>query len=204
LERRILGAAPGFYGGVNYGFGYGGVGFGGGMWVGGVFRYNTAVSNVNVNIVHNTYVDRTVIVNGPVNHASFNGPNGVMARPSAQEAAYGREQHVAASQAQMAHEHAASMDRNNFAAVNRGRAATAAMSRPLSHPGGNDRPPSAQHGAMAPNRPAGNQAAPVSHAPPQHDSQAPHNAAAPHNAPQHNAPEHQQRAPAKQQGHEGR
>ena len=33
----------GFYGGVNYGFGYGGVGFVGGEWRGGRFAYNTAV-----------------------------------------------------------------------------------------------------------------------------------------------------------------
>src|SRR5580693_5449208 len=31
----------GFYGGINYGFGYGGVGFWGGRWEGGAFRYNT-------------------------------------------------------------------------------------------------------------------------------------------------------------------
>jgi WXXGXW repeat (2 copies) len=30
----------GFYGGVNYGYGYGGVGFVGGEWRGGVFAYN--------------------------------------------------------------------------------------------------------------------------------------------------------------------
>ncbi len=36
----------GYYGGVNYGFGYMGVGFAGGMWGGGAFRYNTAVMRV--------------------------------------------------------------------------------------------------------------------------------------------------------------
>jgi WXXGXW repeat (2 copies) len=36
----------GFYGGINYGFGYGGVGFVGGEWAGNVYRYNTAVTNV--------------------------------------------------------------------------------------------------------------------------------------------------------------
>jgi hypothetical protein len=51
----------GYYGGVNYGFGYMGVGFVGGMWAGGAFRYNTAVMRVNTTIIHNTYVDRTVI-----------------------------------------------------------------------------------------------------------------------------------------------
>ena len=37
----------GYYGGVNYGFGYMGVGFAGGVWRGGVFAYNTAVVHVN-------------------------------------------------------------------------------------------------------------------------------------------------------------
>jgi WXXGXW repeat (2 copies) len=36
------GSHIGFYGGVNYGFGYGGVGFVGGRWNGGVFAYNSA------------------------------------------------------------------------------------------------------------------------------------------------------------------
>src|SRR5450432_909510 len=53
----------GFYGGINYGYGYGGSGFYGGRWEGNSFRYNTAVVNVNHTVVHNTYVDRTVIVN---------------------------------------------------------------------------------------------------------------------------------------------
>jgi hypothetical protein len=88
------GAHVGFYGGVNYGFGYGGVGFGGGMWQGGVFRYNTAVVNVNTAFVHNTYIDRTVINNTVNNHASFNGPGGIAARPTAQERMAMNEQHI--------------------------------------------------------------------------------------------------------------
>src|SRR5579862_5143389 len=49
----------GFYGGINYGFGYPGHGFYGGVWSGGAFRYNTAVVNVNRTVVHNTYADRS-------------------------------------------------------------------------------------------------------------------------------------------------
>ncbi len=45
----------GFYGGVNYGFGYDGVGFVGGRWAGNSFAYNPAVVNVNMTKVHNTY-----------------------------------------------------------------------------------------------------------------------------------------------------
>src|SRR5580692_2947625 len=64
----------GFYGGINYGFGYGGVGFVGGRWNGGVFAYNTAVMHVNATMIHNTYVDRTVVNNVTVNnHVSYNG-----------------------------------------------------------------------------------------------------------------------------------
>jgi hypothetical protein len=38
----------GFYGGVNYGFGYVGTGFVGGRWVGGAFAYNQAVTNIHL------------------------------------------------------------------------------------------------------------------------------------------------------------
>ena len=73
----------GFYGGINYGFGYGGVGFWGGRWVGGGFAYNTAVMNVSTTVVHNTYIDRTVVNNTTINnnHYSFNGEGGVRATP---------------------------------------------------------------------------------------------------------------------------
>ena len=47
----------GFYGGINYGFGYYGSGFYGGMWEGRDFDYNTAVWRVNPSFVHNTYAD---------------------------------------------------------------------------------------------------------------------------------------------------
>src|SRR5580693_1295107 len=93
----------GFYGGVNYGFGYGGVGFCGGMWRGGVFAYNRAVMNVNVVNVTNVY-SRTVVVNNV--HTSFNGPGGIDVRPTAQEEAYSREPHRAALPGQTEHEHA--------------------------------------------------------------------------------------------------
>src|SRR5271157_1070475 len=68
----------GFYGGIDYGFGYYGSGCYGGRWEGGTFHYNTAVWKVNSSVVHNTYVDRTVINNGTNinNHTSFNGPGG--------------------------------------------------------------------------------------------------------------------------------
>ena len=118
----------GFYGGVNYGFGYAGIGFVGGIWAGNVFRYNTAVLNVNTAVVHNVFVDRTVIRNTTViNRVAFNGPGGVEARPSAQEISYGREQHFQPTSMQASHEQTFAHDRNALASVNHGRPATTAM-----------------------------------------------------------------------------
>lgn len=121
----------GFYGGVNYGFGYGGVGFVGGEWRGGRFAYNTAVLNVDAGVVHNTFVDRTVVVNAAVvSHVSFNGGvGGTVAVASAQERLAMNEPHVQVTSEQMTHEHTASLDRSNFASANHGRPANPAMSR---------------------------------------------------------------------------
>jgi hypothetical protein len=121
----------GFYGGVNYGFGYGGVGFFGGEWRGGRFAYNTAVVNVNTTVIHNTYVNKTVIVNNTsVNRTSFNGgPGGIAARPTQAELVASHESHVQPTAMQVSHQHMASTNRANFASENHGRPATPAMSR---------------------------------------------------------------------------
>ena len=118
----------GFYGGVNYGFGYAGVGFVGGVWAGSVFRYNTAVVNVNTTVVHNVYVDRTVVNDTTVvNRTSFNGPGGLAARPTAQERSYMGERHFQPTANQVSHEQMASRDRTQLASMNHGRPGTAAM-----------------------------------------------------------------------------
>src|SRR5271168_710217 len=79
------GTQVGFYGGVNYGYGYGGQGYQGGYWNNGAFNYNRSVNNVNVTNIHNTY-NKTVINNTTVNHVSYNGgTGGINARPTAAE-----------------------------------------------------------------------------------------------------------------------
>ncbi len=45
----------GFYGGVNYGYGYFGRGYEGGRWDGEHFYYNRTVNNINVTEIHNVY-----------------------------------------------------------------------------------------------------------------------------------------------------
>ncbi len=87
----------GFYGGVNYGFGYGGVGYEGGYWNNGVFAYNRTVNNFGGVTITNVY-NKTVIVNTSVTRVSFNGgTGGTTAQPTPQEQAAAHEQHVAAT-----------------------------------------------------------------------------------------------------------
>lgn len=117
----------GFYGGVNYGFGYGGIGFGGGYWRGGNFFYNRSVTNVNTTIIHNTY-NRTVINNTVVNNrVSYNGGNGgIRATATPAEMQANREQHFQATQSQMAHMQTASADRGQLYSADGGRPAVMA------------------------------------------------------------------------------
>jgi WXXGXW repeat (2 copies) len=117
----------GFYGGVNYGFGYGGVGFEGGYWNHGVFAYNRSVSNINVVNVHNVYNKTVVVNNVTVNRVSYNGgTGGIGVHASASEQAAIREQHSGFTSEQQMHVQAAASDRNQLASVNGGRPQMAA------------------------------------------------------------------------------
>ncbi len=120
----------GFYGGINYGYGYGGVGFGGGEWRGGAFYYNRSVTNVSVTNVTNVY-NKTVIVNNTtVNNVSYNGgTGGVRVEPTQQERMAEHEQHTAPLSTQTQHEHLASQNKENFARVNQGKPAIAATAK---------------------------------------------------------------------------
>ena len=122
----------GFYGGVNYGFGYGGVGFFGGEWRGGAFAYNRVVANFGSVHVTNVYEDRTVIERNTIvnnNHVSFNGGAGIQARASAQEMQAEHENHFQPTSNQMQHENFARQDRSQLASVNHGQPGTMASSR---------------------------------------------------------------------------
>jgi hypothetical protein len=158
------GPTVGFYGGVDYGFGYFGTGFVGGRWEGRHFRYNSAVMNVNPTVVRNTYVDRSVIRNTN-NRASFNGRGGVTASPTAAEVAAGRERRVAPTAVQTNHARNAESNRNNLYSVNRGRLDTMPTSRPATQPANRPeanrgasqreqaRPPAAENRPAPVNRP---------------------------------------------------
>jgi hypothetical protein len=88
----------GYYGGINYGFGYFGVGFAGGRWVGNSFAYNRTVSNVDERVFHNTYNEP---VHNTFNRVSYNGgPGGTTFAPTAQERAFAAETHLPPTQLQ--------------------------------------------------------------------------------------------------------
>ncbi len=123
------GPTVGFYGGINYGFGYFGAGFEGGRWDNGHFFYNRAVMNVNVTNIHNVYESR--VENVTVNHVSYNGGNGgTTARPTAQQEAAAHERHLPPVAAQTQHVQEARGNPELRASTNHGKPAIAATARP--------------------------------------------------------------------------
>jgi hypothetical protein len=128
FHEGYWGPQIGFYGGINYGFGYFGTGFEGGRWDNGHFFYNRAVLNVNVNI-HNVY--NTTVVHENVNHVSFNGGNGgVQARATAQEEAAEHTRHIPPVAVQTQHLQEARSNPEQRASTNRGKPSVAATARP--------------------------------------------------------------------------
>ena len=119
----------GFYGGIDYGCGYGGTGYDGGYWSGDRFYYNRAVSNVTRVRVTNVY--NRAVVNTTINRVSYNGGSGgVAARPSPEQQRAESERHREPTSAQMRHVDAAVQNHQLLASVNHGRPAFAATTRP--------------------------------------------------------------------------
>jgi hypothetical protein len=148
----------GFYGGINYGFGYFGVGFVGGRWDGGHFFYNRAVLNVDVTNIHNVY--NTTVHNTAVNRVSYNGGNGGLeARPTPEEEAAANGRHVGPVAAQTQHMQEARSNPQQRASANQGRPPVAATARPgeftgsgvvkASDAGGRYTPPAGRAGAAS-------------------------------------------------------
>jgi hypothetical protein len=166
------GPTVGFYGGVNYGFGFTGIGYEGGFWRGGVFSYNRAVNNFGG--VHITNVYNKTVVNVRPGGPAFNGgPGGIDRRATPAELAASKERHVEPTSAQLEQRQAASKNRELLASANHGHPAIAATSRPgdfshaaaAPHPVTEARPAAephavAEHAAPAP-RP-GSEARPAS------------------------------------------
>ena len=194
----------GYYGGVNYGYGYYGSGYRGGRWNGNSFQYNRSVTNVGGSIgSSNYYSDPGSYVNqNNLPRTSYNGgAHGLTARPSQAQIATEHQKTYPMTSAQTAHVAVAQSNRNYLDSVNHGTPSQTSVAKPLAannHPAG--------YTAVKPQAPAAAakaaQRAPA--APAQHAAAAPvqHAAAAPVQhaaAPQQHAAAPQQHAAAPQQ-----
>ena len=118
----------GFYGGINYGFGYFGVGYVGGFWDHDHFHYNRAYYNIRNALVRYVY-NRTEVVHN-VTRVCFNGRGGIEARPTADEERFAREPHVHATAVQERHANVARGNPALRSSVNHGNPHIAATIRP--------------------------------------------------------------------------
>jgi hypothetical protein len=149
------GAHIGYYGGVNYGFGYGGIGFAGGIWRGGVFSYNTAVMHIGVGggWGGHFYEDRGAVDRGFVardSHVAFSGgPGGIHHDPTPEERVAEHDQHRGPSEVQQHHAEAARADKASYAKNNGGHPANAAVAHPLGASHGAESHAAASHGAAS-------------------------------------------------------
>jgi hypothetical protein len=129
FHEGFWGPHIGFYGGINYGFGYFGEGFAGGRWDNGHFSYNRSVTNVNVTIIHNVYNEAAV--NRTENRVSYNGgEGGITRRPTPQEENAERERHAPPAAAQLQHIQTARASQELRASANHGKPPIAATARP--------------------------------------------------------------------------
>jgi len=131
FHHGFWGLHIGFYGGINYGFGYTGYGYDGGYWNGGHFFYNTRYNRVNVTVVHNVYMHN----GGDARFAggvSFNGGRGgLRAAPRPAEIAVLHEQRNAPMPAQEQLRQQSAQNKQQFYNQNRGRPAVAAAASPI-------------------------------------------------------------------------
>jgi hypothetical protein len=128
------GPSVGFYGGIDYGYGYFGHGYEGGRWDHGHFFYNTAVNHVDPHVIHNVYNTR---VNENASHVSYNGGSGgINERPTAQEEAAAHDRHISPVGAQAQHAYAAHNNPQQRFSANHGTPPVAATPRPnlANHP----------------------------------------------------------------------
>ncbi len=199
--------AVGYYGGIDYGFGYTGVGYHGGYWRDHDFYYNRAVNNLgnaHIATVFNAPVPAAVT---PTRVNYHGGHGGTTVRPTPAELAVAHEHHMAATAEQIRHETEASRIASLRYNQNHGRPPIAATERANQFHGAHvaaalaahaHRPPGPAHApeAGAAGRPRVAAPAPhFAHAAPQHFAHAaPHFAhAAPHFA--HAAPRFAHAAP---------
>ncbi len=116
----------GYYGGIDYGFGYTGEGYHGGYWRNHQFVYNRVVNDLgNVNVP--TYANQ---VFAPANHISYNGGRGgTTARPTPAQLAATRERHISPTPEQIQNQQTASRIPTQMYSENKGAPPITAVAR---------------------------------------------------------------------------
>jgi len=153
------GPVIGFYGGINYGFGYFGEGYEGGRWDRDHFYYNRAVTNVNTTNITNVY-NTTVINKDNGNRVSYNGGNGgINAKPTPEQQAAAAQKRSGPVAVQTQHVQEARSNPQQRASMNRGKPEVAATAKPAEFKGAGVVQAKAAGGAYTPRpaKPAENQ-----------------------------------------------
>jgi hypothetical protein len=116
----------GFYGGINYGFGYTGEGYHGGLWQNHQFVYNRAVNDLGTAHVA-SYANQ---VFAPASHISYEGGRGgTTTRPTPGQLATARGDRVGPTPVQIRNQQTASRIRNQRYSANKGAPPLTAFAR---------------------------------------------------------------------------
>ncbi|MFI4939736.1 MAG: YXWGXW repeat-containing protein [Burkholderiales bacterium] len=123
------GSHVGYYGGINYGFGYSGSGYQGGHWNNGAFNYNRSVNNVGSARIGHVY--NAGIHNTTINRSSYNGgKGGILSRPTRGDESIANMPHPGLTSQQNQHEQAARINPVQRVSVNHGLPRVAATPEP--------------------------------------------------------------------------
>jgi WXXGXW repeat (2 copies) len=119
----------GFYGGIDYGYGYAGNGYQGGRWENGTLSYNRAVNNFGSLAIANVY-EESVTTDDKAVHVSFNGGSkGTTAQPTRQQETQAGGRHIGPTAEQQKHFELAAMDRSLYSKLNNSEPGLAATSQ---------------------------------------------------------------------------
>jgi hypothetical protein len=121
--------AVGFYGGIDYGYGYTSDGYQGGRWDNGTFFYNRAANDLGSSDAAHVY-EQTIAATDQSARASFNGGSrGTKAQPTPEQEKLAHDRHIDPTPEQQQHFEMAAKNRSLYSKLNRGEPGVAATSR---------------------------------------------------------------------------
>jgi WXXGXW repeat (2 copies) len=121
------GPTVGYYGGINYGFGYSGQGYQGGYWRNHRFFYNQAANNLGGAHIPDAYSQP---IPPATNHVAYNGgKGGTTVKPTPDQIATSHEHHIPPTAEQVGHDRAASQIDSLRYSANHGQPPIAATER---------------------------------------------------------------------------